>query len=146
MLHELKFGKIKRKKKRIGRGGKRGTTSGRGTKGQKSRAGHRIRPAERDLILRIPKRRGFRNKPKSEKPVAVKIGKLNDAIKPYFAKGGDKIVSVKILKEIGLIGRSSRNVKILDGGEISFPITLKGVRASGGAVKKIEAAGGRVEK
>ena len=51
-----------RKKKRVGRGGKRGTTSGRGTKGQKSRSGHRIRPAERDLLIRIPKLRGYRNK------------------------------------------------------------------------------------
>lgn len=45
-------------KKRIGRGGKRGKTAGRGQKGQKSRAGHKIRPAERDFIQRLPKLRG----------------------------------------------------------------------------------------
>jgi large subunit ribosomal protein L15 len=49
-------------KKRIGRGGKRGTYSGHGMKGQKSRAGHRIRPAERDLIQHLPKLRGSGNK------------------------------------------------------------------------------------
>lgn len=48
-LHKLK------KKKRIGRGGKRGTFSGRGTKGQKARAGRKIRPAIRDLIQSLPK-------------------------------------------------------------------------------------------
>ena len=59
-LHELQpFHRLKRKAPRVGRGGKRGTTSGKGTKGQKARAGHRIRPAERDLIIRIPKLRGF---------------------------------------------------------------------------------------
>jgi large subunit ribosomal protein L15 len=50
--------------KRVGRGGKRGTTAGRGTKGQKARSGHCIRPAERDLIQRLPKLRGYKNKPK----------------------------------------------------------------------------------
>lgn len=49
-------------KKRVGRGGKRGTYSGRGVKGQKSRAGRRIRPAVRDLIQQIPKLRGAKNK------------------------------------------------------------------------------------
>ena len=53
-IHDLKG------KKRIARGGKRGTYSGRGQKGQKSRSGAKIRPAEQDLIIRIPKRRGFK--------------------------------------------------------------------------------------
>ncbi len=71
-LHELKPNYSNKKGKRVGRGGKRGTTSGHGTKGQKSRAGHRIRPAERDLIQRLPKLRGFRNKPKRKKNKLVK--------------------------------------------------------------------------
>jgi large subunit ribosomal protein L15 len=65
-LHELKPFHPNKKQRRVGRGGKRGTTSGRGTKGQKARAGHRIRPAERDLIQRLPKLRGFKNKPKKK--------------------------------------------------------------------------------
>ena len=48
-------------KKRIGRGGKRGTYSGKGVKGQKSRAGSKIRPGTRDLIQQIPKLRGSRD-------------------------------------------------------------------------------------
>lgn len=54
-IHPLKS------KKRIGRGGKRGTYSGKGVKGQSSRAGRKIRPGTRDLIQQIPKLRGARN-------------------------------------------------------------------------------------
>lgn len=50
-----------KKKRRIGRGGKRGSYSGRGMKGQKSRAGHKIRPTLRDVILKFPKKRGVGN-------------------------------------------------------------------------------------
>jgi len=63
-LHELKPIHSNKQSKRVGRGGKRGTTSGSGTKGQKSRSGHRIRPAIRDLMRRLPKLRGTNNKPK----------------------------------------------------------------------------------
>lgn len=63
-LHELQPLHENKKEKRVGRGGKRGTYSGRGVKGQKSRAGHSIRPAERDLIQQIPKLRGYANNPK----------------------------------------------------------------------------------
>lgn len=51
-LHKLK------ESKRVGRGGKRGTYSGRGMKGQKARAGRRIRSQFRDFVLRVPKLRG----------------------------------------------------------------------------------------
>lgn len=53
-------------KKRVGRGGKRGTYSGKGQKGQKSRAGRNMRPGLRDLIIRIPKKKGYKNKPKTD--------------------------------------------------------------------------------
>lgn len=45
-------------KRRVGRGGKKGTYSGRGLKGQKSRAGNKVRPALRDFVLKVPKLRG----------------------------------------------------------------------------------------
>lgn len=61
-LNQLKP-KIKNKNsKRVGRGGKRGAYSGKGLKGQKSRAGRKIRPQIRDIIKRIPKKRGYRFK------------------------------------------------------------------------------------
>jgi len=62
LIHELQPEHPGRDKKRIARGGKRGTYSGRGHKGQKSRSGRNIRPAERDIILRLPKLRGNRSR------------------------------------------------------------------------------------
>ncbi|MBU4204848.1 uL15 family ribosomal protein [Patescibacteria group bacterium] len=59
-LHELKPTHKAKKKKRVGRGGKRGTYSGRGVKGQKSRAGRKMVPAIRGMIKRYPKLRGYR--------------------------------------------------------------------------------------
>jgi ribosomal protein L15 len=60
-LYQLKPIHPRISQKRVGRGGKRGTFSGKGTKGQHARAGHRIRPAERDFIQRLPKLRGVGN-------------------------------------------------------------------------------------
>ncbi len=57
-LHELQSNHYNKDAKRIARGGKRGRTSGRGQKGQKSRSGRKIRPAIRDLVQRTPKLRG----------------------------------------------------------------------------------------
>ncbi|MDP3953367.1 MAG: hypothetical protein Q8P99_00890 [bacterium] len=60
-LHELQPKHKNKTKKRIGRGGKRGTFSGKGVKGQKSRAGRKLRPGTRDLMQQTPKLRGARN-------------------------------------------------------------------------------------
>lgn len=57
-FHALKRNTPNKKSKQVGRGGKRGKTSGRGTKGQNARAGHKKRPELRDFIKRLPKLRG----------------------------------------------------------------------------------------
>jgi large subunit ribosomal protein L15 len=123
---------------RIGRGGKRGTTSGRGQKGQKSRSGHRIRPAERDLILKIPKMRGFRNKPKKDKVTVFNLNTLESHLKTY-AGNGALAVTTELLKTAGLLGKNFKGeVKILGNGEISFPISVAGrVTLSQSAKEKI---------
>ncbi len=69
---------------RVGRGGKRGKTSGRGTKGQNARAGHKKRPEMRDLIKKIPKLRGHgknRSRTVHVKPgyKVINIGALEQA-------------------------------------------------------------------
>lgn len=140
-LHELK-GQFKRKnKKRIGRGGKRGTTSGRGTKGQKSRSGHRIRPAERDLIQRLPKLRGFQNKSLKEKSLIISVGDLGKKIE-------GNSVDLEILVKSGIIRNSDKNkkLKILNNGDLkkALEIKIKGIEISKSARKKIEAAGGKI--
>ena len=128
---------------RIGRGGKRGTTSGRGTKGQRSRAGRRIRPAMRDLIIRLPKHRGFRNKPLTAKAVTIDLKKL---CKTIAAHTGALTVDHVFLRAAGLIPMGYRGaVKVLGAAEVKQALTLKGVGASKGALALIEKAGGKAE-
>ncbi|MDP3956627.1 MAG: 50S ribosomal protein L15 [bacterium] len=142
-LHNLQKSKTKHKK-RVGRGGKRGTTSGRGQKGQKSRSGHRIRPAERDLIIRIPKRRGFRNKPKSEKSVVFNLGDLSLFVKSH-SDGSVASLDKHALIGAGLLPKRFRgDVKILGNGEINAPLRVEGLKVSKSARGKIEKAGGSV--
>ena len=112
--------------KRIARGGSRGTSAGRGTKGQKSRAGHRIRPAGRDFLIRIPKLRGHRNTIKSDK---AKVFSLSD-----LEKFNQEVLT---RKELG-------NVKVLGTGDLEKKINLKGIPVSKSAREKIEKAGGTI--
>ena len=120
------FSTMKRKRKRIGRGGKRGSFSGRGIKGQKSRSGRKIRPAERDLIMRIPKLRGFRNKTKSEKLQPINVGELER-----------RNITVADRKTLG-------NAKILGGGVLTKQIAVVGIPVSKAAREKILKAHGTI--
>lgn len=141
-LHQIKP-KIKfKRKKRIGRGGKRGTYSGRGIKGQKARAGHRIRPALRDVIKKLPKLRGYRMKRKPKFSQAVNVGDLEKRF-----QDGEKITPQE-LKKRGLIkGRGGLlpEVKLLGSGEVTKKFLVSECQISEGAKKKIEKAGGKIE-
>ena len=117
-LHSLTSIREKRSQ-RIGRGGKRGTTSGRGQKGQKSRAGHRIRPAERDLILKLPKKRGFRNKPKKDAVTVFNLGDLSKKLKTFAGKE-PLVITRELLITAGLLGKNfTGEIKILGVGDDS---------------------------
>jgi len=73
-LHQIKPLNKRKSKRRVGRGGKRGTYCGRGMKGQRARTGAKVRPEIRDLIKKIPKIRGYRFKRKSRpKPKKNKV-------------------------------------------------------------------------
>ena len=142
-LHELGTTQ-QRRKKRIGRGGKRGTYSGRGIKGQKSRAGRRIRPAVRDTIMRIPKRRGFFNKPISVKPFAVNLKDLSARLQKEKRTGA--VVDIKLLKDLRFLpSRFRGTVKILGDGDLAVALMVKDISVSKSARAKIEKAGGTVE-
>ena len=78
-LHELKRKHKNRNKKRVGRGGRKGTYSGHGMKGQKSRAGRKMVPIIRELIKKYPKLKGYRS----------------FAIENYFA-----VVNLEVLEKI----------------------------------------------
>ncbi len=140
-LNELKPNTPARHKKRVGRGGKRGTFSGRGTKGQKARAGHRIRPELRDIIKKIPKLRGYKAKTVSHPLATVDIG----ALSKHFAIG--ETVSPSALVQKGLVHREGGRippVKLLGTGDVSHKLLVKDCQISAGAKAKIEKAGGSV--
>lgn len=133
----------KRPYRRVGRGqsSTRGKQSGRGGKGQTARAGHKIRPAIRDIIKKLPKRRGYgKNRARtvnSSKPliVAISLSKLDK----LFDAGE---ITRAALIERGVIGRRER-AKIV-GGESSKKFILKGCAATASARSAIEKSGGSV--
>lgn len=133
-FHNLSPKTKQKKEKRVGRGGKRGTYSGRGIKGQKARAGHRIRPEERDTLKKIPKLRGYKFRPFRAKPAAVNLGKLEN----YF-KDGDTVNPASLYKA-GLIGKVKGKVpkvKILGDGEFKKKLIFKDVLFSESAKAKL---------
>lgn len=144
-LHQF-GGNPNKVRRRIGRGGKRGSYSGRGVKGQKSRSGRRIRPAERDLIQRLPKLRGSFNKPKSDKPKVFNLKDLARHVKTHSEKGKTFVIDRTFLKEIGLLPMHYRGeVKILGTGEVGAPVKFNGMKLSKSAKMKVNAAPAKVK-
>jgi len=143
-IHDLKRKTPNTKNPSIGRGGKHGKTSGRGTKGQDSRSGRKKRPELRDFIKRIPKMRGRgKNSFKSfaERTEVV----LLSTIEKNF-KVGDRVEPASIIAK-GILKRTEGNfprIKILSGGEITKKVTVSGVEISASARTAIEKVGGVV--
>lgn len=111
-----------KKQKRIGRGGKRGSFSGRGIKGQKSRSGRKIRPQIRDIIKRLHKRRGYgRNRAQSVNANKAKTAVVNlQEINKKF-KDGDKITSQELVaaRLVKMQGNKIPKIKILGNGKLT---------------------------
>ena len=134
----------KKSRKRVGRGdgSGHGTYSGRGCKGQKSRAGFKVRPGfeggQLPLIKRLPRKRGFVNIFRTEYSV-ININKLN-----MFESGSE--VTPERLVAAGLVKSLRHPVKILAEGDINHPLVVKAHKFSTTAKAKIEAVGGRVEE
>jgi len=143
-MHELKRKTPNKKTKRVGRGGLRGKTSGRGHKGQKQHGGHGIRAEIRDQIKKLPKLRG-RGKNSNKSIQADNIAINVATIEANFAAG--ETVNSLTLKEKGLIGGAAARkaaVKILGNGELTKKVTVEGCLVSASAAEKITAAGGSV--
>lgn len=134
-IHQLKPTHKGRKSRRVGRGGKRGTYSGRGIKGQRARAGAKIRPAERDIIKKIPKLRGYKFKSFYDKSSIIN---LEDLEKKF--KAGDTVSPASLLTA-GLIARIKGKipeVKILGKGDLKKKLIFKGVLFSKSVVEKLK--------
>lgn len=140
-LNSLQRVNKNKNEKRVARGGKRGKTSGRGTKGQKARAGHRIRPELRDTIKKFPKLRGYKNKSFEVKPQPVNLTILERAF-----SSGDAVNPATLLEKkcITKVGGKMPKVKILATGALSKKLTVTGCLFSGTAKKSIESAGGTI--
>lgn len=142
-LHELKPAEgSTHAPKRLGRGvgSGHGKTSGKGHKGQNSRAGGGVRPGfeggQNPLFRRMPKR-GFNNISRKN-IVALNVRDLE-----RFENG--TVVTIESLLESGLIKAVKDGVKILATGELTKALTIRMDKVSPAAAKKIVAAGGKVE-
>jgi large subunit ribosomal protein L15 len=152
-LSNLKPAQARKDRKRVGRGpgSGKGRYSGRGIKGQKSRAGSHKMPAgfeggQMPIDMRTGKLRG--NTSADAMPIGpfrtynqpVNVGTLDDR----FDEGAD--VTLEALKEAGLISKLSLDVKILGEGELTKKLSVTAHSFSKSAVEKIEAAGGNVTR
>lgn len=132
------------RRKRVGRGygsGRGGHESGRGTKGQNSRSGNRVRPGfeggQTPIWMRFPKR-GFRN------PARVEYACVNlETLEDRFPAEGE--VTLEALREAGLVKGRVARLKILGGGELTKALTVRAHRYTRSAREKIEQAGGKAE-
>lgn len=139
-LHDIKSFSENKTKKRVGRGGKHGTFSGRGVKGQKARAGRKLRPEWRDALKSIPKLRGYKFKGVKKQPV-FNLGFLNTLFKE------NEVVSPESLLKKNLAVKASgriQAVKILGEGELNKKLTFKNLKISESAREKIKKAGGTI--
>jgi large subunit ribosomal protein L15 len=133
-----------RDRKRLGRGPGSGTgkTSGKGHKGSKARAGHHgpgggkphFEGGQMPLTRRLPKR-GFTN-PFREEANVIRLDQL-------ALLGGE--VTADSLRAAGLVKRKGP-VKVLNNGELTQAVTVRGLKVSASAREAIVAAGGKVEE
>ena len=131
-LHELTTKRISPRSHRVGRGGKRGKTSGRGGKGQSARADNKPRPEWRDTIKKIPKRRGYgKNRGRTVVPKVSSVIVTLSALSARFNDGDT--VTPRALSLSG-ITRSRKGktlpVKVLGGSALGKKITLQGIAVS----------------
>ena len=142
-LHSLKARTKRNIPEPVGRGGKRGKTSGRGGKGQTARAGHKIRPEVRDLLKKIPKRRGHgKNRARTVRSERVVYQGVNLATLDELFKAGETVSPATLLAK-GLVHRvkgRAPHVKILGTGTLSKKLVIKGCQLSATAAAAFSTA------
>lgn len=141
-LHELKKNTTFKKKKRVGRGGKKGTYCGTGGKGQKGRAGAKFKPLIREWVKKYPKLRGYNFN------VLSSVSAVNlDVLEKVFNE--KDVVSPETLvlkKAVRRVDGKAPLVKILSRGEIKKALVIENCAVSKAAKEKIEKAGGEVKE
>lgn len=144
-INTLRLKNKRKEKKAIGRGGKKGTYSGKGNKGQKARSGAKIDPlfegGRSTLIDHMKKKRGFKSV--SYKRTIVNLKKIVNKSK----NGG--MVDTEFLIKNGLVDKidAKKGIKILGTGEIDVKLNVdKAILLSQSAKKAIEKMGGKIVK
>ena len=141
-LHELKKNTTFKDKKKVGRGGKKGTYCGKGQNGQKSRAGANFQPIIRTWIKKYPKLRGY-NFNIIKKYSVVDVSTLEKNFED------NNTITPKILTDDRIVRKIDGKIpaiKILGKGDIKKPLNIEGCLVSKSAKEKIEKAGGTVKE
>lgn len=142
-LNELMPSVPRKDRKRVGRGESSGLgkTSGKGSNGQKSRAGGGVKPyfegGQMPIYRRVPKR-GFSNALFKKEYAVITLDLLN-----RFEDGAE--VTPEILFETGLVRKMMDGIKVLGNGTLDKKLTVKAHKVSASAKAAIEAKGGVVE-
>ena len=148
-LHSLRPAQARKERKRVGRGlgSGKGRYSGRGIKGQKSRAGSHSMPAgfeggQMPVDMRAPKLRG------NTSADAMPIGPFRTYSQPVNLRDLERLcadgdtVNVETLVELGLLKNTKADVKILGSGDLTKKLSVTAHAFSASAREKITAAGG----
>lgn len=139
-VHQLQPKHKTKNRKRVGRGGKKGTYSGRGIKGQSARSGRKMVPIIRELIKRYPKLKGYRSSVPDNRWATASLGVLDKK----FSDGDT--VSPKSLIEKGVFRVAKiQKVKILNKGSLNKKLIIENCEVSKTAKTAIEKAGGSVK-
>ena len=141
-IHQLQPKHTSKGRKIVGRGGKKGTYSGRGGKGQTARAGRKVAPIIRELIKRYPKLKGYRNFVLPDYHAVVNLDVLEKT-----AKDGEIINPENLIAKglVAMVKGRKPDVKILGTGKITKKITVENCKISASAKAAVEKAGGFVK-
>ena len=139
-LNELTSISSNKSPKKVGRGPGSGVgkTSGKGHKGQKARSGGRVRPGfeggQMPIQQRLPKF-GFTSKA-SEYKCHIKLRDLE--------KINEELIDIELLKTKKIISKKIKDVKVVNGGELTKAIKLKGIKTSKSVADLIIKLGGEI--
>lgn len=141
-VHQLQPKHKTKDRKIVGRGGKKGTYSGKGNKGQAARAGRKMVPIIRELIKRYPKLKGYRRFEMEDSSAVINLDILEK-----HGKDGDVINPVNLIAKgiVNTIKGKTPEIKILGKGALTKKLIVENCKVSAKAKAAIEKAGGSVK-
>jgi large subunit ribosomal protein L15 len=140
-VHQLTKNTTFKDKKRVGRGGKKGTYCGAGGKGQKGRSGARFKPIVREWLKKYPKLRGYNFNTQTEVSV-INLSELETVFAAKDVITPEVLVSKRIIRKVD--GKIP-TIKILGRGEVTKSFTIEGCVVSAKAKEKLEKVGGIIK-